>query len=212
VEADVFGQLYIHGGSTTGSVPVATVYRTTVDSTGAIGTWQSLTALPFKRSYMAGGADRGYLYAFGGDSGTVTATDSTVSSTAIADVLYAQLDPITGAVSAAGWVPNPNSLIDAVSKGRSVVADGNVLLTAGLYTGAATGANEESYAALNVDGSVGAFTTATGTNTIAAGGGGNIFNQTETGYADGTGKFHVVVAGGDDVNTAGTKHKTLFIY
>jgi IPT/TIG domain-containing protein len=211
-EAVVFGNLYIWGGATTGNAPVATVYRTTIDASGALGTWQSLTPLPFKRAYFGAGAFGEFLYAFGGDSGTVTPNDSSLSSSAISDVVYAKLDLHTRAITAAGWVLNSASLKKAVSKHRTVVAGGNVLVTAGLYAGASTGSSEESYAQINADGSVGSFNGATGANTISSNGGGNVFNHAEVGYVDGSGAFHVLVAGGDDVNTPGTKHKGVFYY
>ncbi len=211
-EAVVFGDLYIWGGATTANAPVATVYRTTIDSLGNLGTWQSLTPLPFKRAYFGAGAFGQYLYAFGGDSGTVTPNDSSLSGSAIDDVIYAQLDLRTRAITAAGWVLNGTKLKKAVSKHRTVVAGGNVLVTAGLYNGASTGSSEESYAQINADGSVGSFNGATGANTISSSGGGNVFNHAEIGYVDGTGAFHVLVAGGDDVNTPGTKHKGVFYY
>ncbi|HEY6924142.1 MAG TPA: hypothetical protein VI653_11790, partial [Steroidobacteraceae bacterium] len=211
-EAVVLGQLYIWGGATTGNAPVATAYRTTIDGSGNLGTWQSLTPLPFKRAYFGAGAFGEFLYAFGGDSGTVTPNDSSLSATAIGDVIYAQIDLHTRGITAAGWVLNSNKLKKAVSKHRTVVAGGNVLVTAGLYNGASTGSSEESYAQINADGSVGSFAGATGANTISAGGGGNLFNHAEVGYVDGSGTFHVLVSGGDDVNTPGTRHKGLFYY
>ena len=211
-EAVVFGQLYIWGGATTGNAPVATAYRTTIDASGNLGTWQSLTPLPFKRAYFGAGAFGQYLYAFGGDSGTVTPNDSSLSGTAIDDVIYAQLDLHTRAITAAGWVANLTKLKKAVSKHRTVVAAGNVLVTAGLYNGATSGSTEETFAQINADGSVGSFNGATGANTISAAGGGNVFNQAEIGYVDAGGTFHVLVAGGDDVNTPGTKHKGVFYY
>ncbi len=44
-------------------------------------------------------------------------------------------------------------------------------------------------------------------------GGGNIFNHAATGYLDGTGAFHVLVVGGDDVNTPTIlKHTGVFYH
>jgi hypothetical protein len=43
-------------------------------------------------------------------------------------------------------------------------------------------------------------------------GGGNFFNHAATGYLDATGAFHVLVVGGDDVNTPTKKHKGVFYY
>jgi hypothetical protein len=65
---------------------------------------------------------------------------------------------------------------------------------------------------LNADGSVGSFQGATGSHTISSVGGGNFFNHAATGYLDATGAFHVLVVGGDDVNTPTKKHKGVFYY
>jgi hypothetical protein len=201
------GNVYIAGGSGSGNAPVATVYRAAIQSNGTLGAWQALTSLPFARSYFGFGVNGTFLYALGGDSGAVTPNDSSVKGSAISDVVYAQIDVRTGNLTAAGWTANGNKLKKAVSKHTAVVAGGYVLITAGLYTGATTGATEESYSALNADGSTSAFNGATGSNTIGSAGGGNLFNHAATGYLDGTGAFHILVVGGDDVNTpTATKH------
>jgi len=93
-----------------------------------------------------------------------------------------------------------------------VVAGGDVLITAGLYNGSSSGSAEERYAPLNADGSVSSFSGATGSNTIFSAGGGNVFNHAAVGYVDGTGAFHVLVIGGDDVDTPTKKHNTVFLY
>ncbi len=210
------GNVYVWGGATTGNAPVTTVYRSTIDATGGLGTWQTqAAALPSARAYFGFGSFGGYLYAFGGDGGTVAPNDASVSSTtAISDVVYAQIDLRTRDITAAGWTLNSNKLKKAVVKHTAVVAGGNVLITAGLYNGAATGSSEESYAQLNSDGSTGSYNGATGSNTItsASCGGGNVFNHAAVGYVDSSGAFHVLVVAGDDVNTPGTKHKTVCFY
>jgi hypothetical protein len=206
------GSVYVAGGSAGGNSPVATAYRAAIQSDGTLGTWQMLTALPFARSYFGFGVNGTFLYAFGGDSGTVTPNDSSLRGSVISDVVYAQVDVHTGSLTAAGWTANGNKLKKAVGKHTAVVAGGSALITAGLYTGATTGSTEESYAGLNPDGSTSAFNGATGANTIAAAGGGNPFNHAATGYLDATGAFHVLVVGGDDVNAPTKKHKGVFYY
>lgn len=213
VGAAIFnGNVYVAGGSGSGNAPVATVYRAAIQSNGGLGAWQALTALPFARSYFGFGVNGTFLYAFGGDSAAVSPNDSSVKGSTVSDVVYAQIDVHTGNLTG-GWIANANKLKKAVSKHTAVVAAGNVLITAGLYTGATTGATEETYAALNADGSTSAFNGATGSNTISSAGGGNLFNHAATGYLDGTGAFHVLVVGGDDVNTPTTsKHSGLFYH
>jgi hypothetical protein len=206
------GTVYVAGGSGSGNAALATVYRAVIQSDGSLGAWQALPALPFARSYFGFGVNGTFLYALGGDSGSVTPNDSSLSAKAISDVIYAEIDVHTGNLSAAGWTANGNKLKKAVSKQTAVVAGGDVLVTAGLYNGDATGATEESYAGLNSDGSTTAFNGATGANTISSAGGGNLFNHAATGYLDATGAFHVLVVGGDDVNTPTKKHKGVFYY
>ena len=206
------GSVYVVGGSGSGNAPVATVYRSAVQSDGTLGAWQSLASLPFARSYFGFGINGTFLYALGGDSGAVTPNDSTLKTSAISDVVYAAIDVHTGNLTASGWTTNANKLKKAVNKHTTVTAVGNVLVTAGLYTGATTGSTEESYAALNTDGSTGAFNGATGANTISSAGGGNLFNHAAVGYLDANGAFHVLVVGGDDVNTPTKKHRGVFYF
>lgn len=207
------GSVYIAGGSGTGNAPVATVYRAAINSDGTLGAWAPLAPLPFARSYCAVGVNGTFLYALGGDSSSVTPNDSSsLKTTSLSDVVYAQIDIRTGGLTAAGWTAGANKLKKAVSKHTAVVAGGNVLVTAGLYNGATTGSTEESYAGLNVDGSTTSFNGATGANTISSGGGGNLFNHAATGYLDAAGAFHVLVVGGDDVNAPTKKHKGVFYY
>lgn len=207
------GNLYIWGGATNNNAPVATVYRSTIDATGALGTWKSEGSMPSARAYFGFGAFGGYLYSFGGNTGTIAPNDGSVSSaTSLAEVVYAQIDLRSRDITTAGWTLNPSAMSKARMKHTAVVAGGNVLITGGLYSGAAQGSSEESYAQLNADGSVGSFNGATGSVTISSSGGGNVFNHAAVGYVDGNGAFHVAVVGGDDVNVPGTKHKTVFFY
>jgi hypothetical protein len=211
--AIVFGNLYIWGGVGTDNAPVATAYRAEIQSTGALGAWQTLDALPFGRGYFGFGAFAGHLYALGGDSSATAPNAGALTGAGrIATITYAQIDLRTRDLDDAGWVDNPGGLIKSTSKHTALVAGGSVLVTAGLYNGAATGATEESYGSLNADGTVGSVGGATGSNTIQSGGGGNVFNHAVVGYVDGNGAFHVLVLGGDDVNSPGTKHNKVFFY
>jgi len=206
------GCVYVAGGSGSGNAPVATVQRAAIMSDGTLGAWQPLSSLPFGRSYFGFGVNGTFLYALGGDSGAVTPNDSSLSAKAISDVVYAEIDVHTGALTAAGWTASASKLKKAVSKHTAVMAGGNVLVTAGLYNGAGTGSTEESYSGLNADGSTTAFNGATGANTIAAAGGGDLFNHAAVGYLDTTGAFHILVVGGDDVNAPTKKRKGVFYY
>jgi hypothetical protein len=211
------GSVYVAGGSGTGNTPVATVYRAPINSDGTLGAWGALTSLPFARSYFGFGVNGTFLYAFGGDSASVTPVtpndSSSLRASSLSDVVYAQIDLHTGNLTGAGWTLNTTKLKKPVAKHTAVVAGGNALITGGLYQGALTGSSEESYAGLNADGSTGPFNGATGVNTITKLGGGNLFNHAATGYLDATGAFHVLVVGGDDVNAPTvTKHTGVFYY
>jgi len=207
------GDLYVVGGATVGNVAVATVYRSRISASGGLSAWQTQPALPFRRAHFGFGSFGGYLYAFGGDSGVVAPNNGSQSSTAVADVAYARIDLLSGNLTAAGWTTAVTKLNKDRTKHTAVAAGGNVLITAGLYNGATSGSSEESYAALNVDGTLGSFNGATGSNTISSlVGGGNLYNHATVTYTDGSGALHVLVAGGDDVNAPGTKHRGVFFY
>lgn len=211
--AIVFGHLYVWGGATTDNAPVATVYRAAIQESGGLGSWETLAALPSARAYFGSGAFAGHLYVFGGTSNAVSPHDGSLAGGGrMAEVLVAKIDFRSRDLDAAGWTLNPSTLIKAVNKHTAAMAGGNVLITAGLYNGAATGSTEESFAQLNGDGSAGSFQGATGSNTIASLGGGNLFNHATVGYVDGDGIFHVLVVGGDDVNAPGTKRTAVYFY
>lgn len=208
------GDLYIAGGATTNNAPVAAVYRARIDSTGALGGWQTQPALPFGRAHYGLGQFGAYLYAFGGDSAAVTPNDSnyTNNATKLSQIAYARINLRTGDLVGPGWTLNASGLTKAASKHTAVIAGGNVLITAGLYNGAATGSTEETYAQLNSDGSVASFNGATGSHTIASAGGKNLFNHAALGYVDANGVAHVMVLGGDDVNAPGKKRAEVWFY
>jgi IPT/TIG domain len=208
------GDLYVAGGSAAGNAPVATVYRSRIDSTGALGAWQAEPTLPFARSYGGFGQFGGYLYYFGGDSAAVTPNDSnyTNNGSKVSQIAYIKVNLRTGDLVGPSWTVNASALTKAVNKHTAVVAGGNVLVTAGLYNGAATGSTEETYAQINSDGSVGSLNGATGSHTINSAGGGNLFNHAALSYVDANGFAHVLVLGGDDVNTPGAKHKQVWFY
>ena len=208
------GDLYIAGGATTGNVPVAAVYRARIDSTGVLGSWQAEPALPFGRAHHGFGQFGGYLYAFGGDSAAVTPNDSnyTNNATKVGQIAYIRINLRTGDLVGPNWTVNSGGLTKVVSKHTAVIAGGNVLVTAGLYNGAATGSTEQTYAQINSDGSVGSFAGATGSHTIQSAGGKNLFNHAALGYVDASGVAHVLVLGGDDVNAPGKKRAEVWFY
>lgn len=208
------GDLYVAGGSGAGNTPVASVYRARIDSTGALGAWQTEPALPFGRSYHGFGQFGEYLYAFGGDSAVVTPNDSnyTNNATKLSQVVYSRINLRTGDLVGTSWSVNSSGMTKVASKHTAVIAGGTVLVTGGLYSAANTGSTEETYAQLNSDGTVGSFNGATGSHTIASAGGKNLFNHAALGYVDANGVAHVLVLGGDDVNAPGKKRAEVWFY
>src|SRR5947209_3733478 len=108
--------VYVVGGADSSNTPRDRVLYATVSNTGTLGAWQALPSLPFARSYFGFGINGTVLYALGGDSGTVTPNDSSLSAKAISDVIYAEIDVRTRNLTAAGWTANGNKVKKAVSK------------------------------------------------------------------------------------------------
>lgn len=197
------GDLYIAGGSTNGNVPVATVYHTRIDTSGALGAWQALPSLPAARSHHAMLSFGGYLYSLGGETGTIAPHDPSPSST-LDDVAYARINLRTGALASTSWGLT-SSMTKTRSKHTAVLGGGYILVTAGIYNGASSGASEQSYAQITGSGAVSSFNGATGSQTIGSAGGKNLFNHATVSYADGSGIARIMVIGGDDINDPGKK-------
>lgn len=210
------GSVYVAGGAGADSLPVATVYRAVIDTLGELGAWELLPALPAGRTYYAFATFGGFLYAVGGESGKVTPNNAnyTQNDSKYDDLVYVRINLRTGALAATSWTVNASTLIKRTSKHSGVIAGGNVFVTGGLYSGANTGATENSFAQVNADGSVGSFGGATGGNTIngSPNNGGNLFNHAAVTYVDANGTAHVMVLGGDDVNNPGSKRKAVWFY
>jgi hypothetical protein len=210
------GFVYVAGGAGADSLPVATVYRAGIDTLGNLGAWEALPALPAGRTYHAFATFGGYLYGVGGESGKVAPNDAnyTQNDTKYDNLVYVRINLRTGALASTSWTVNASTLIKRTSKHTALIAGGNVFVTGGLYSGANTGATENSFAQINADGSVGSFGGATGGNTIngSPNNGGNLFNHAAITYVDANGTAHVMVLGGDDVNNPGTKRKAVWFY
>jgi hypothetical protein len=206
--------IYVAGGSTVGSQPVHSVYKARIDSLGTLDEWQSMVSLPTALSYHGLTAFGGYLHVFGGDVGTVDPDDADYSSneTKVDDVLYMRIDLRTGNLATSTWNSNPSAMVKAVSKHTVVVAGGYAFVTGGLYNGAGNGSSENKYAQFNSDGTLSSFHGATGSNTIGSLGGGNLFNHAAMSYVDADGVAHVMIVGGDDVNTPGIRHSGVWFY
>lgn len=208
------GSIYVAGGATTGNAPVPTLYRATIDSLGELSEWEELPAMPAARAYHGLVSFGGFLYAVGGDSGTVTPDDAdhTNNDTKYDQVVYARINLRTGELAQSDWTVNESAMIKRTSKHTALAAGGSLLVTAGLYSGANTGASENSFAQINADGSLGSFNGATNAVTITSQGGGNLFNHAALTYVDANGVARVMIVGGDDVNNPGTKRDGVWFY
>lgn len=204
--------LYVVGGATTGDVAVNTVYRAQIDTLGVLGSWETLGTLPTPTAYHGTQTFGGYLYAVGGETGTVSVGDANFSSNAtkLDDIVYSKIDLRDGTLGT--WTVNASAMQKSRSKHSGLVAGGNIFTSAGLYAGAGSGSSENVTAQINADGSVGSFSGATGANTLEGVGGINLFNHAAVSYVDGSGVAHVMVLGGDDLNAPGTKQQKVIFY
>jgi hypothetical protein len=204
-----YGSMYVIGGATTSNAPVATAYRSPIQEDGAV-TWKTQPSLPAARARFGFGAYGLYLYVVGGESGALAPNDTGPSASRTSTVYFATLNASNRDI--ASWTTAATALTDPRSAHPVVLGAGNLLLTGGLYSGASTHTNEATYAPLNADGTVGSFTTATPAASINSLCSCNLFNHGATGYVDGTGVFHVLLVGGDNVNALGTRRAETFIY
>jgi Kelch motif len=207
------GHLYVYGGANSNNNPVANVYRVVVQPDGTVrdGDWVSEISLPFPRAHFGFGQFNGQLYAFGGDSGSISPNDSLSSTSAVSDIVSAPVDLFSRNLT--GWTKNGVSLPAARMAATAVVGGapgaGKVLISGGLVTGGP--ADEELYASINADGSVGAFTVASALISTLCGGC-SIFNQAATGYINTNGEFHLAVLGGDNRLAPSKKRKETSTY
>lgn len=205
--------IYVAGGATTGNVAVATVYRAAIDTLGVLGSWDALDPLPGPRAHHGFQTFGGYLYVVGGDAGSVSAGGGldAAGQSRLDEALYVRINLRNGDFLG-GWIGNPAKLGKARSKHSTLVAGGNMFVSSGLYSAAKTGSSENTYAQINSDGSISSFGGATGSNTLLSVGAGNLFNQAAFAYVDGEGVAHVMILGGDDVNTPGQISGKVFYY
>lgn len=195
------GRIYVAGGADITATPTATVWSSPINADGTLGAWSVLPALPAAIAYHQLVTTGGLLYALGGTgSANVDPISNLQSANPSAAVYYNPINPADGSLAAA-WTANPGSLIHASEKNTAVAIGGFVLVSGGLYSGASTGATEESYSAQSGN-ALGAFTAVTGSHTISGTTGGyDFFNHSAALYVDPTGKPHVLILGGNDVNT-----------
>lgn len=203
--------IYISGGATSGNVPVNKVYKSVISESGELGAWTELASLPSARAYHGFVSFGAYLYAVGGESGTVT-PDAATPQAGLDEILYAKIDLRTGNLAQESWTANANTMQKTRSKHTTLAVGGNLFVSSGLYSGGAQGSSENIYAQIYADGTIGSFAGATGSNTLLSQGGSSLFNQGGISYIDANGVAHVLILGGDDVRTPGTKKANVLFY
>lgn len=204
------GYIYLVGGNDGTNKAVASTYRAPLQSDGTLGAWQALASLPQAVGYLSAGNFGPFFYVAGGDNGTTAPSLNTASGTEANTVYVAQINIRDGSFSAAGW-----TALSALSKARSkhslLVAGGALLVTSGVYSGAA-GSSENMYASINPDGTVTSWAGATGTNTIAALLGYSLYNEAAVSFTDAGGNGHVLVLGGADRSVPAKASKATVYY
>ncbi len=205
--------LYIAGGATSGNEPVDYVYRAEINYDGSLGLWEPQPSLPSAVSYAPLITQAGVLYVVGGETAAGEPGSNAITGSTSDQLLYNYLDLRTGELKNTTWSINPNNLIKAASKHSAVVAGGWIFVSGGLYNGASTSSTEHQYAAINVDGTVEAFSGATGSQTIVNGAGGEPFyNHAAVVYTDTDGYAHVVIIGGNRVTDSSDPIAKNYIY
>lgn len=117
-------------------------------SGGETSTWTSSSSMTQNRSDAKAVAYNGYLYILGGSVAPSFATD-------LNTVIYAPIDPNTGALGA--WVESPNAFANARYYLAAATYNGYLYISGG-RNGAGTRYNDVQYSKINTDGSIGAWT------------------------------------------------------
>jgi hypothetical protein len=196
------GRIYVAGGNDSTGVPVAKVYSAKINADGSLAAWQTLQDLPAALAYHQLVAAGGYLYALGGTTAAVDPVSNAQSASAQGAVYFNAINIRNGALASLTWNTNAAAMGKPREKFTAVAAGSYLLVSGGLYNGASTGSSEQSYAAINADGTIGSFNGATGVHTITASTSGyNFYNHAATLFVDASGNPHVLVVGGADTNT-----------
>ena len=206
------GYLYLAGGADSTNLAQAPMYRALVNADGSLGVWESIGAMPAARSYFTLVNFGPYLYAIGGETGTSTPAQTSLTGTETAGVDLARINLRTGNIASGGWT-SVSAMAKARSKHGSVFAGGALFVTSGLYSGiGVSGSSENTYAAVNSDGTLGGWNGATGAETINTEIGYSIYNQAVVTFIDDTGKGHVLVLGGANTSQAGKASDKVVYY
>jgi hypothetical protein len=153
------GYLYIYGGWNTGASALGTVdYAPINSSTGALGSWTTSSNAMATASCRFGMAVyNGYLYAIGGNTGTVSSTQCGNASTPVNTVQFA---PFKANGDVGAWSTSANTFTNARMSPASVAYNGFLYLNGGTIDGT-TAYKDTLYAPILSNGDVGAWITST---------------------------------------------------
>jgi N-acetylneuraminic acid mutarotase len=140
------GYIYEIGGCEPGCTDIPTVDYVAINSNGTLGTWYSTATLPYADSYSTAVAYNGYLYNIGGCSAGGSGCPSTV-------VDYASINS-NGTLGA--WTPTASLPAGGDYEASSVVYNGYIYEIGGCA--ASCPSTVVDYAAINSDGTLGAWT------------------------------------------------------
>lgn len=190
------GFVYLVGGAGSDDTAVATTYRAAVNPDGTLGAWETLDALPSPAAYHALVNLGPFIYAVGGDAGTVAPEVFSQSGTERANVDLVRLDLRTGGFSSSGWTTT-EPMSKSRSKHSSIFGGGALFTTSGVYAGQ-PGSSENTFAEIQSDGTLEPWQGATGSDIIASELGISLYNQAAVTFIDDSGTGHVLVLGGAD--------------
>lgn len=190
------GFIYLVGGAGSDDTAVATTYRAAVNPDGTLGAWETLDALPSPAAYHALVNLGPFIYAVGGDAGTVAPDVFSQSGTERPNVDLVRLDLRTGGFSSTGWTTT-EPMSKSRSKHSSIFGGGALFTTSGVYAGQ-PGSSENTFAEIQSDGTLEPWQGATGSDIIASELGISLYNQAAVTFIDDSGTGHVLVLGGAD--------------
>ena len=206
------GYIYLTGGANNDNVAQAQTYRAAVFADGSLGAWETMTAMPAPRAYHTLVNFGPYIYAIGGDAGTSAPSATALSGTETANVDIVRINLRNGAFTSAGWQA-VTAMAKARSKHGAVFAGGALFVSSGIYSGiGVSGSSENTYAALNSDGTLGSWNGATGAETVNSEIGYSLYNPALVSFIDGTGKGHVLILGGAKTSQAGAASAKVVYY
>lgn len=206
------GYVYLAGGADALNAAQSQMYRSPVLADGKLGPWEAIGSMLSARSHFSLVNFGPYIYAIGGETGTVTPVLNTLSNGETSNVDLVRINLRTGSLAGTGWQP-VNGMGKARSKHGSVFAGGALFVTSGLYAGiGASGSSENTYAPLNSDGTLGSWVGATNAETMNSEIGYSLYNQAVVTFIDDTGKGHVLVLGGAKTSQAGAASAKVLYY